>query len=555
MVFVAARDSEPLSTSSLQRRAWRIVSSPAAFCLAIAAMLLLGRWPWLSLGELNPDESLWLANALRYLGDVVPWRATNSGTSGPLTPWLLTVLSFLGAPLTHHTTHCVAAGLQILTICFAYGTIRVLADDATARLTALPSALLMSRTCDPDFVHLSSENVPLALMAGCCWAAACGIKTACARPAGAWLVLAGLLAGSVAFAKLQAVPIAAATCLVILAGIAARFPTRPDRIRAATLFLIGVVIVPTLIFGLVLAGESCDEMWRSYINANLAYGPPPAQRRPWYQRFVTLVGQSPVFVILCLVTALLATLATVRQLAMRGVQGGKFSRGAVASGLLLIVAVLCVTKPGYEFRHYLMLLTLPCMMLIGTSLFGLADRSDAADGRMIGIPVAAAILPLAVVAWCIATSAPYLEGRAGMRFMTSATSGLYAAESLKVAEITEPRDEIAVWGWRPDIYATARRRPAVRDVAVLPDSRSAERFLQDLQAAEPRLFIDAVCPAGFPAGAWPIFGRTLIDRQAGGFEAFPILSDYVGRRYVWRGQVVYDGGSIRIYERRREHED
>jgi hypothetical protein len=75
-----------------------------------------------------------------------------------------------------------------------------------------------------------------------------------------------------------------------------------------------------------------------------------------------------------------------------------------------------------------------------------------------------------------------------------------------------------------------------------------------MQRNSPRLFVDAVCYAGFPANSWHVFGQEIVERQLGGHETFAELGEYVSRHYVRRAQVFNEpnglGGSIRVYERR-----
>jgi len=517
-------------------------------------MMFVGRWPWLSVSrELNPDESCFLAQAARYTVDVVPWRATHSGTSGPLTPWLLAGLWRCGVPLNYPTTHFLALGLQVLVVCLAYGTLRIVAAEMPARCATMPVALLLSRTGDNDFVHLSSENVPLVLLAGCAQAAALGLRAKSMRAAFGWLVVAGMCAGSVPFSKLQAGPMALVISTVVTVAIL--MMTRPiqHRLRLATAFVAGGLVVPCLILWVVWRGGAWEEMMRLYIDANLAYGDRRAGGTPFPMRFVRLVWQSRLFTILGTATVVIVIAALARRgwqrdvMTQRGMQGGW-----IACGILVATTAFCIAKPGYDFRHYLMLLTLPCILTIGFALFGLEQHADRTAGWLVRpsvVPALAVSSAAAITCW--AAGAPFLEGRPALQRLATTSAQPSAAEAMRAAALSATHEEIAVWGWRADIYVDAARRPAVRDVAPVPDAVAAGRFVEDLRANKPRLFIDAVCPVGFPAIIWPVFGPALIDRRLGGHETFPELGDYIARHYVGREQVRYSGlGSVRIYERR-----
>jgi hypothetical protein len=542
----------------------KALCSPPAFCLALAAVLVAGRWEWLEVDRpLNPDEGLWLANAWRYTHDFVPWRATSSGTSGPLTPWLLTVLGFCGAALDYATAHAVALGLQIAVFCLAYGTIRFVCGEVSARLATMPVALLLSRTGHPDFVHLSSENMPLVLMAGCGCAAAHGLQGGVAEwQRKWWLFLAGVLAGAVPFAKLQAVPMALVMSCVIATAVVVTSSSRQNRLARLISFGSGGCVVPIAIIGMVWWAGVVGDMWHMYVDGCLAYGNPSASERTYATRVSRLIWDSPVFLTLS-ATVFATTGTAVIGCVVVGWSGTeRFRRWLLfAAAVYLATAFLCVAKPGHHFPHYLMLLTLPLMLLSGTALQMILSAQPERRWSAVGVALAC-VAPLVVLARCGLGGSCFVEGAAYDRFLAAFEQRPPTAEAGVVADLSDPDEEVAVWGaWRSDIYIEARRRPAVRDVelsgAIVPGpfrDFSRRRFLEDMQRNRPRLFVDAVCYAGFPANDWQVFGQEIVERRLGGHETFAELGEFVSQYYVRRAQVFKgrngSGGSVRVYERR-----
>ena len=542
----------------------KALCSPPAFCLALAAVLVAGRWEWLKVDRpLNADEGLWLANAWRYTQDFVPWRATSSGTSGPMTPWLLTVLGFCGAALDYATAHAVALGLQIAVVCLTYGTIRIVCGGAPARLATLPAALLLSRTGHPDFVHLSSENVPLVLMAGCGCAAAHGLQGGVAEwQRRWWLFFAGVLAGAVPFAKLQAVPMALVMSCVIATAAVVTSSSRQNRLARLISFGGGGCVVPTAIIGMVWWAGVFGDMWHMYVDGCLAYGNPSASEETYAARVSCMIWDSPVFLTL-FATAVATTATAVVGSVVLGWGGTeRFGRWLLfASAMYLATGFFCVAKPGHHFSHYLMLLVLPLMLLSGTALQIILSAQPERLWSAVGVGLAC-IAPLVVLSRCGLGGSCFVEGAEYDRFLAALVQMPPTAEAGVVADLSDPDDEIAVWGgWRSDIYIEARRRPAVRDVelsgAIVPGpfrDYSRRRFLEDMQRNRPRLFVDAVCYGGFPANYWPVFGQHIVERRLGGHETFAELGEFVSRQYVRRVQVFKgpngSGGSVRVYERR-----
>ena len=542
----------------------KALCSPPVFCLALAAVLVAGRWEWLKVDRpLNPDEGLWLANAWRYTHDFVPWRATSSGTSGPLTPWLLTLLGFCGAALDYATAHAVALGLQIAVVCLAYGTIRFVCGEVSARLATMPVALLLSRTGHPDFVHLSSENMPLVLMAGCGCAAAHGLRRGVAEwQRKWWLFLAGVLAGAVPFAKLQAVPMALVMSCVIATAAVVTSSSRQNRFARLISFGIGGCVVPIAIIGMVWWAGVVGDMWHMYVDGCLAYGNPSASERTYATRVSRLILDSPVFLTLSAMVFATTGTAVIGCVVVGWSGTERFRRWLLfAAAVYLATGFFCVAKPGHHFSHYLMLLPLPLMLLSGTALQIFLSAQPQRLWSAVGVALAC-VAPLVVLARCGLGGSCFVEGAAYDRFLAAFEQRPPTAEAGVVADLSDPDEEVAVWGaWRSDIYIEARRRPAVRDVelsgAIVPGPFRdffRRRFLEDMQRNRPRLFVDAVCYAGFPANDWQVFGQEIVERRLGGHETFAELGEFVSQYYVRRAQVFKGpnglGGSVRVYERR-----
>jgi len=541
----------------------KALCSPAVFCLALAAVLVAGRWEWLEVDrQLNPDEGLFLASAWRYTQDIVPWRATNSGTSGPMTPWLLAGLHILGAALSYANAHAVALGLQIVVVCLAYGTIRIVCGEVAARLATMPTALLLSRTGDLNFIHLSSENVPLLLMGGCGWAAAHGLQGGRAEHRSAWwLCVAGVLAGAVPFAKLQAAPMALFESCVVVIAIVAAASSRGERFARLIWFCIGGITVPIVIAGMVASAGVLSQMWQLYFGSNLVYCNPAAAERSFATRAVDLIWCTPVFLILFGVGVVMAGIAAGGCVFMGWGRKESHHRWLLfASFVYLAIGLFCVAKSGHHFPHYLLLLALPLMLLSGVALQLILSAEPARFRLWSGLGLACAT-PVVVLLNSVQTGNWYIEGSDASRTLAMLLEMPPSTESKVVAQLTDLHDEVAVWGWRPDIYVEARRKPGVRDVepsqAIVPGPFRdvvRSRFLEDMQRNSPRLFVDAVCYAGFPANSWHVFGQEIVERQLGGHETFAELGEYVSRHYVRRAQVFNEpnglGGSIRVYERR-----
>lgn len=202
---------------------------------------------------------------------------------------------------------------------------------------------------------------------------------------------------------------------------------------------------------------------------------------------------------------------------------------------------------GRDFGHYSIQFLAPFCLGAGVALarlFALAVSPARWPGRML------AGLLLAGVAWGLGLAVgPARQGGA------PGNACLRAAEFVRAH--TGPGDRIFVWGYQPEIYLFADRRPASRylyasfvtglipwtnvaperDTAYAAVPGAMEHLLQDLGGGLPAFIVD--CSAG-PNRHW----------QKYPLERYPPLQGFVQRNYrvVEAGQFVPQG--FRLYQRK-----
>src|SRR5688572_6763695 len=135
------------------------------WALAFSALVIASRGPAiLSSVERNVDESLMLAQALRYEHDLVPWRSVDGVTSGPLNSWVLLAAHKLGMRLHYREAHVLAALLQGWIVAAGYWHCRRQFGHAAAIVAAGSATVWFACNQHVDFTHYSSELVPIALI-------------------------------------------------------------------------------------------------------------------------------------------------------------------------------------------------------------------------------------------------------------------------------------------------------------------------------------------------------------------------------------------------------
>jgi hypothetical protein len=186
--------------------------------------------------------------------------------------------------------------------------------------------------------------------------------------------------------------------------------------------------------------------------------------------------------------------------------------------VLFAAGALSALGPRRPSLHHVQFLLLPLVWLGGVTLALAWTR-----GRT--VLAAAAFLACGVaplIAWRTLGADPF----AAINAARPATAHAQLAELVRRFSA---RDEpLAIWGWRSSLYVEASRRQATRQAHTEAQIYAGQwqryflqRYLEDFQAANPPVFVDAVGPGNFAFEA-PQFAH----------ETFPPLREWVRARYT-----------------------
>ncbi|MES1194477.1 MAG: hypothetical protein ABUL65_01195, partial [Opitutus sp.] len=195
-VWTALRENQPPGTAC----SWR---SRAIDALVLFLFVLGWRWPFLfAANDFNPDESQLIAGALTLTHDPVFWRSVDGGSSGPLNYYLLVPWHWVGLPLDYFTARLTCL---LLTWGALFACLRSFAQNfgrIAAWLGILPAAAFFATVTHPELTNLSTEQLPVLLIA-----VAFGLLAA-RTPTDRWrLWTACFAAGALPWTKLQSAPI------------------------------------------------------------------------------------------------------------------------------------------------------------------------------------------------------------------------------------------------------------------------------------------------------------------------------------------------------------
>ncbi len=506
-------------------------SGPARWLwwLLLAGVLLAFRWPliWLP-HELYPDETQLLAGALTLRHDPMFWRSVDGGTAGPLDYYALLPASFFPGVASYAATRFTAAALIWGGLVAIGGTLALLAGRRVARLAVLPLLTFAAFTTSPEFVHYSTELVPGFLLAVALWL----IARQAIQPANRTLWWTAVLLGAIPFSKLQAAPMAALLGLFLVVQ-----ELMAGRKKNLGLLLIGA-LSPVLAATLVTwaAGES-ENMLIPYFLQNLFYAQGGRQplslvlRQQWEQSVTNgylalwLAG-SAVFIFVGAVRLARAAHPLPRL-------------GLLVAGLMA-TSLFCIFTPGRPYHHYLNLLLLPLCLLAGLVLAGgwpAADSARTSRARLwAGLFLLCTLLPQIVLRASFRPD-PY----AYYNTVVAARSPAHHELVATLRKYSDPGEALGLWGWRSSLYVEAGLRQATREahteflfVTGPWQEFFLRRYMADLRANRPPVFVDAVGPGNFrfPDRKWA-------------HEIFPRLHEWLDKNYLF----LTDLDGTRLYVR------
>ena len=521
----------------------RVGVSRRVFLLTTLTLLFLLRLPSVVFNyEINPDESQMITQAMTLRQDPVYFRSVDGTTGGPLDSYLLILPNLLGLPFDYITAHLMAFGLLAGCLVLLFHPARLWFGEPAVRLALLALVFALGLTQSGDFLHYSSELLPLVLLSGSYYLYATlladGPKTRPTVEIGR-LFLTGLLLGMVPFGKLQAVPLMAVVGLFTGIAILTRqnLTVGQKTTRLVSLGL-GGLLFPAFFVGLMALNGVFSDFVTFYLIGNVRY----ASNSDQWQNVLRLPdffarsGSFVWFIILALGGALLGGILTF--LPTTRPNRRAFERiGFVV--VLFVSTIFAITRTGSEYVHYLFLLT-------GPLLFGLAYGWQQLHRQTaVVFPVSVGLTGLFLALFGIQTGYDYASGMAINRYSSEHQAGLAIQQSpvsKVIAQYARPGEKLVVWGWRCDYYVQTQMPQGVAENHTI---RSAyrhplqkvyqQRYFRNFVRSFPPVFVDAVGNQNL----W------LTNRQTQGHEIIRPLAQFVAAHYQYVGLV----NDTRIYVR------
>lgn len=137
------------------------------FFLLVLASLFVWQAPILFLNvEIGGDESLMLAQAMKFKTDFLPWRSVDGTTSGPLNSYALMWPFLFGLKVSHFTARLTVLACDFIALFFAQKAFSRVVNPARSFLAVIPILAFFLLSHKQEFVDTQvficlSQSFPL----------------------------------------------------------------------------------------------------------------------------------------------------------------------------------------------------------------------------------------------------------------------------------------------------------------------------------------------------------------------------------------------------------
>lgn len=496
----------------------------------IAAMLLLVwavRIPFLRDREYDIDTSTWLSAviAINHYPDKL-WTLLNYTDARPLTVFPLLAGSWAGMPVNYSSAEIIGLLLWTGTVLCLYQIFKLFAGKSLSVVMTWSLALFLGTICHIFAAYNSEHNSIFMVTAGVAlfflyvyrrWSSP-AIATA-----------AGILLGSLVYAKFQNAPMGLLTGAFLLLAMA----QRKDWANMAAL-IVGCLF-PTILVNVFygLRGK-LDVFWNNYFWNYFYYSfttqfssMPIAERFSPFRviPFIFYATSSGIYVLT------LAGMAVA--LPVLSFKKWSFEFKAnwipfVFTFLFLLLSIYAVLQSGNNFEHYKLFLFVP--LLIFNALF-LSVCEPQIQKYAVGLLLLGGIAQTAV-------SLKYLDGGIAYDKRTGTDEKVVG----HIVRYTRSSDPVVVWGWRDRLLVTAQRPMGYRDVHTFHFSMKSplipnwtRDFVEDMEENKPKIFVEAMIPE------YSERGHLFLPH-----DQVPVVREYVQRHY----RLVRELDGVKIFHRK-----
>jgi hypothetical protein len=498
----------------------------SVYLVLCITLLVLMRLPVVVFNrELNPDESQMLSHAITLFQDPVYWRSVDGTTIGPLDNYLLVLPKLFGFQLNYSSGRFMGLLCTAGSLLFLFFAIKNWFGAAVARGLILLPLFLLAFTQEIDFVHNSSEQVPIFLLAWSIWLLSRLSISNLNFTRNAFLI--GFVAGTIPFAKLQAVPQAFVIVLAAFWFCWMHFH-KFKNYRPIFTLIAGGLSFPVCVLIWTLSNDVFNDLIDFYILGNMVYakGATLSQIPTQFVKIFALSSDFQIFTLSVLASIFAGIYFHFKNPDRR--REGVEIRFFIL--MLVITSIYAITKSGNNFIHYLNFCIIPLTLLAASATAHLGKWTP--------------VFSLLLLFWFAGNNAyHYLKN--GMLNKFNSVNARTLDESSVVNELkkySNDGDYMTVWGWQCAYYVEAQlaqgtsENHSERSIFNHPMQETYRRkYLSDMNRTKPAFVLDAV-------------GKNSVwvqNKETQGISSYPELFQYIQMNY----KLVGEFDDTRLYIR------
>lgn len=520
----------------------KILEKESVFLILLVGLIFICRLPYLFLNiELNPDESLMVAQSMKLSIDPIFWRDVDGVTGGPLLSYILLISKlFLGDLIDYSNARITGLVLISLSTICSYFAIKNFISKEAARVAILVMATFYAFATEADYIHYSSEHVSIAVISILLLIVS---QITSYKKTNLLLFGTGFLIGLTPFTKLQCLPIIFVIGLLFLVKI------YKDRGKLAS--FVGGGITCLILFLLYLHYyELYENFYYTYIKVNFLNDSKIAYnirfenwRKYLFNTNLNFFDFKPIFY-----TALIFMLFNALGTLFKISKIKDISSKTLFIFFLVIASFFSILRTGRNYPHYLHFAVIPLVFYIAyviSKYFVNGNEEVNKSSRIMKILSLSIIVLLTFVDF----AAYHFISNSFKKETYNLSQNYYSVteESDYIASLLSEYEKITIWGWEPKIFIKSRTIQATRDaipyyaIGTLSFKVSSSvqeyyrnRFMSDLDGVKPELFIDATGPNNF----------SYRENYWNHDRSFPKLGTYIKRNYNFIGKI----GNARMYK-------
>jgi len=491
--------------------------------------------PDLLLLSIDSDEGEWISGAATLVHDYRFWYAVDGTTSGPLTIVPLALIHYVGASINYATVRLFGLLIYVLpSLYFVFRATKTLINNDLAKFVTIPIALAWILVTTPIY----NSEYPILLLLSLlvyCYAKYSNI------PRLRWLLIGGIVAGLMPFAKPQVGPLG-----IIWGGIFLWVVNRPKISIKSSLWLCLAGILPTLFIAFYLTITGIwDDFLTSYIYKNLKFGTDKQftfiDLTTSVFEYFRLVPENRYWLNLTQLFVLVFIVLKLVQFKSKHLFGVSQKHTWVAF-IGLLAAVFCVIKPFTFSYHYQTILYVPTAFFSACFLFEwrktFFEDTDSFE-KTIKISLLSYLITMPLL-----FTAQALSGISGLPKIEGSKRPAKSELGKVVSNYTQPNEQMASWGICTGLYVETGLLRGTRDghtawqMSPGPfQNYLIQRFVTDMKRNKPKVFVETFTGLAF----WGYSEG----RPKYGIEQYPALYNHIKAHYQLVADL--DEGKSRVY--------